>query len=455
LSSVSEGDFDFAMSSASHAVAAGLPAGFDAAAFAAFLEGRAEPGWIVDRRRRAFDLYQEKRSQPLNPEEWKRVDLRAFQPEKFHISAEASPPAQFETLLENRAAFAGVVSHVDGHCAASRLDEKLAAQGVLFGSLAELVRDHRETLEPHVMTRAVKSDVDRFAAWHAASWTGGTVLYVPRGVVVEEPLYSLIGLSTAGAADLSHTLVILEEGAQATLLEETGSANADAAGLHVGAVELLVGPGANLRYVQLQNWNQRVWHLAHQAGLVARDGSLQWTVGGIGARLAHIHQEVTLEGKGAHGEVNGVTFATGRQLLSYYTQQTHQAPNTRSDLLYKDVLRDEARVVWRGMIRVEPEAQKTDGYQRNDSLLLSPDSRADAIPGLEIEADDVRCTHGATAGRVDAEQIFYCMCRGLSRYEAMHMIVEGFFHGVYDRIAVEAVRSTLSRAVERKLGIGR
>jgi Fe-S cluster assembly protein SufD len=207
--------------------------------------------------------------------------------------------------------------------------------------------------------------------------------------------------------------------------------------------------------VQLQNWNQHVWHLGHQAGIVSRDASLQWTVGGIGSRLAHIHQEVTLAGPGASGEVNGVTFATNRQLLSYYTQQTHQAPSTRSDLLYKDVLRDEARVVWRGMIHVEAEAQKTDGYQRNDSLLLSPECRADAIPGLEIEADDVRCTHGATAGRVDAEQIFYCMCRGLSRYEAMHMIVEGFFHGVYDRIAVEAVRETLSQAVKRKLGIDR
>jgi Fe-S cluster assembly protein SufD len=248
--------------------------------------------------------------------------------------------------------------------------------------------------------------------------------------------------------------VILEEGAQATLLEETSSSAVDLPGAHIGAVELLVGPGANLRYVQLQNWNQHVWHLAHQAASVARDGSVQWTLGGIGARLAHIHQDVNLEGRGASGEVNGVTFATGRQLLSYYTQQTHKAPNTRSDLLYKDVLRDQARVVWRGMIRVDPDAQKTDGYQRNDSLLLSPDCRADAIPGLEIEADDVRCTHGATAGRVDAEQIFYCMCRGLSRYEAMHMIVEGFFHGVYDRIAVEAVRETLSRAVERKLGIG-
>jgi Fe-S cluster assembly protein SufD len=430
-------------------------AGFGEASFDAFISGRNGPGWVVDLRRAAFELYQQKLNQPLNPEEWKRVDLRAFQPQRFAIRSEASAPAQFETLLENRAAFAGVVSHVDGHCTASKLDAKLSARGVLFGSLTDLVREHREILEPHLMTRAVRPGADRFTAWHGAFWTGGTVLYVPRGVVLEEPLYSLIGLSSAGSADLSHTLVILDEGAQATLLEETSSATAEAPGLHIGAVELLVGPGANLRYVQLQNWNQHVWHLAHQSGIVARDGHLQWTVGGLGARLAHIHQEVALDGRGAAAEVNGVTFATGRQLLSYYTQQTHKAPDTRSDLLYKDVLRDQSRVVWRGMIRVDPEAQKTDGYQRNDSLLLSPDCRADAIPGLEIEADDVRCTHGATAGRVDAEQVFYCMCRGLSRYEAMHMIVEGFFHGVYDRIAVEAVRETLSRAVERKLGIGR
>lgn len=431
-----------------------LPAGFGAATFDAFLDSRDEPGWVSDQRREAFAKYQEKLGVPLNPEEWKRVDLRAFQPNQFALGAVTVPQAQFATLLADRASFGGVVSHVDGACLTQKLDEKLAKKGVLFGNLADLVREHRDVLEPHLMTRAVRPDADRFAAWHAAFWTGGAVLYVPRNVAIEEPLYSLIGLASAAAADFSHTLVILEEGASATLLEETSSATADAAGLHVGAVELLVGKGANLRYVQLQNWNQHVWHLAHQAGLVAGDASLQWTVAGIGARLAHIHQQVTLEGRGASAEVNGVTFATERQLLSYYTQQTHKAEDTRSDLLYKDVLRDRARVVWRGMIRVDREAQKTDGYQRNDSLLLSPTCRADAIPGLEIEADDVRCTHGATAGRVDEEQIFYCMCRGLSRYEAMHMIVEGFFHGVYDRIAVEAVRETLSHAVEKKLGIG-
>jgi Fe-S cluster assembly protein SufD len=318
-----------------------------------------------------------------------------------------------------------------------------------------LVRDHRAALEPHLMTRAVRPAADRFAAWHAAFWTGGTALYVPRNVQIDEPLHSLIGLAQSQAADFSHTLVILEEGSSATLLEETASAHADAPGLHVGAVELLIGSEAALRYVQLQNWNPRTYHFAHQAGHVDRDGKLQWTVGGLGSRVAHIHQHVSLDGAGAEAQVNGVTFATDRQLISYYTQQTHNAPNTTSDLLYKEVLRDKARVVWRGMIKVEPVAQKTDGYQRSDALLLSPTCRCDSIPGLEIQADDVRCTHGATAGRVDEEQIFYCMCRGLSRFEAMHVIVEGFFHTVYDRIPVEAVRETLSQTVERKLGIGR
>ncbi|HSG72616.1 MAG TPA: Fe-S cluster assembly protein SufD, partial [Planctomycetaceae bacterium] len=244
------------------------------------------------------------------------------------------------------------------------------------------------------------------------------------------------------------------DNASATLLEETASADEDSIGLHVGSVELIVGREANLRYVQLQNWNQKTYHFAHQAGRVERDGYLQWTVGGLGSKLAHIHQDVILDGKGARGEVNGVTFATDKQLISYYTQQTHNVERTVSDLLYKEVLRDKARVIWRGMIKVEKPAQLTDGYQRSDALMLSDTARCDAIPGLEIEADDVRCTHGATAGQVDDEQVFYAMSRGINRYEAMHMIVEGFFQQVYDRIPVEVVRETLSQAVERKLGFG-
>lgn len=430
-----------------------LPASFDERAFELFVESREEPGWIIDLRRRAFDRYREQFSVPLDPEEWKRVDLRTFRPDTYALQPAGQSSTPIETLLRDRAAFAGQTTHLDGHCTQSTLDESLTRQGVLFGDLNRLLRDHRDLLEPHLMTRAVLPESDRFSAWHAAFFTGGTLLYVPRNVEVTEPLHSLIALCQPGAADFSHTLVVLEEGASATLLEETASIEEQTTGLHVGAVELLVGPRSRLRYIQLQNWNEQTWHFAHQAGRVARAASLQWTVAGLGSRLAHIHQEVSLDGRGAAAQVNGVTFATDRQRLSYHTQQTHNTADTTSDLLYKQVLRDHSRLVWRGMIRVEPEAQKTDGYQRCDALLLSPTCRNDAIPGLEIEADDVRCTHGATSGRVDEEQIFYCMSRGMSRFEAMHMIVEGFFHSVYDRIELDAVRQTLSQAVERKLGI--
>lgn len=430
------------------------PFGIDA--WEAFVAGRQEPAWITDKRREAFEVYEELQQAPLDPEEYKRLDLRTFRPEQYRACTGSGTASSggLTTLMQGRADFGGAVVQVDGRTVTAQLAPELSRRGVLYGDLATMLSQHRDVFEPHFLTRAVRPQQDRFAAWHAAFWTGGAALYVPRHVEVAIPLYSLIALQSPGSADFSHTLIVLEDGASATLLEETTSADHAAAGLHVGAVELLVGQGARLRYVQLQNWGGKVRHFAHQSGRVARDAHLQWTVGALGSRAAHIHQDVHLDGRGAQAEVNGVTFATDRQLLSYYTQQTHHQPDTRSDLLYKEVCRDESRVIWRGMIKVDPPAQKTDGYQRNDALLLSRDARVDAIPGLEIEADDVRCTHGATAGRVDDEQVLYAMCRGLSRYEAMHMIVEGFFAEVYDRIPVELVRETLSQAVERKLGIG-
>ena len=428
--------------------------GFDTDVFEAFLASRNEADWIQSARREAFEILREKYATELDPEEWKRVGMRTFQPQKFSIQPEAAP-ATFDTLLQDRAEFGGRVAHVDGTCTASELSPEIAAQGVIFGSLSQLLDEHRDKLEPYLMKRGVSVEQDRFSAWNAAYRTGGAVLFVPKGVEVKQPLHSFIGLSAPGAADFSHTLVIIEDGASASLLEETASADPDTPGLHVGAIELIVGRGAHLRYVQLQNWNQKTWHIAHQGGRVEADASLQWTVGSIGGKLSHLHQDVYLDGRGADAQVNGVTFATERQTMSYYTQQTHNAPDTHSDLLYKEVLRDKAKVVWRGMIKVDEVAQKTDGYQRSDALMLSSTARCDSIPGLEIEADDVRCTHGATTGRVDEEQIFYAMSRGMTKFEAMHMIVEGFFHQVYDRIPVEAVRETLSQAVERKLGIER
>lgn len=427
--------------------------GFSSEVFEQFLATRDEASWITDARRAAYTKYEELLGEELDPEEFKRVDLRIFNASKFRPVSETSEAGDVASLLADETEYGGRIRHIDGQMAGSSVVDEITSKGVLFGPLKELLTEHRELLEPYFMKDAVRSDADRFAAWHAAFWTSGTLLYVPKGVEIDIPLHSLIAHTKDGVADFGHTLIIVEDEARATLLEETTSANEDLQGLHVGCVELFVGKHANLRYVQLQNWNQKSWHLAHQAGNVDREGSLQWTVVGLGSKLSHIHQDVNLNGRAATAEVNGVTFASDRQKISYYTQQHHKGQGTHSDLLYKEVLRDESRVIWRGMIKVDETAQQTDGYQRSDALMLSGDTRCDSIPGLEIEANDVRCTHGATTGRVDEEQIFYAQSRGISENEAMHMIVEGFFQQVYDRIPIEVVRETLSRTVQSKLGI--
>jgi Fe-S cluster assembly protein SufD len=214
---------------------------------------------------------------------------------------------------------------------------------------------------------------------------------------------------------------------------------------------VILAPSSRLRLVSLQNWGQGVWHFAHQKALVGRDSSLQWTIAAMGSRLSKVNQHVELVGRGAESQVNGVLFAEGKQHISYHTLQHHVAQECRSDFLYKAALQDQSRTVWRGMIKVDPQAVKTDGYQRNDNLLLSSNARADSIPGLEIQCDDVRCTHGSTSGKVDEELIFYAMTRGFTRKEATRIIVSGFLQQIFDRITIESVREALGQAILRRV----
>ena len=254
-----------------------------------------------------------------------------------------------------------------------------------------------------------------------------------------------------GGVDLAHTLIVVEEGAEATILHEANSVNRDAAGLSLGSIEIIQRPGSNLRYVNLQEQGYKTFQFAHQHAVVDRDASIQWTLGAMGNGFAKVNQTVSLVGPGAHSQVNGVLFTEGRQHIAYHTLQHHVAPNCHSDFLYKSAQQDRSRTVWRGMIKVDKAAQKTDGYQRNDNLVLSEHSRADSIPGLEIEADDVRCTHGSTTAKVDAEQVFYAQCRGFTRNEAVRLIVTGFFQQIFDRITIEPVRDSLGRTIARQV----
>jgi Fe-S cluster assembly protein SufD len=419
--------------------------------FAAFLAERNEPSWLRAERQAAWQTFQELAWPGRREEEWMRTDIRLFQFDRYSLpAASGDGPAAPSGLLTEGLEVAGRSVALDSRSVAVQLQPKWAAQGVLCGSLDRLLVQHAELLRPYHLRRVIDPRLDKFSALHAACWTGGHLLYVPRGVVVDEPFHLLSAL-TDGATDLGRTLVVLEAGAEATLLAETASCAKSDSGLHCGGTEILLAPGARLRYVHVQDWGHGVWHFAHQRAVVERDASLQWTLAALGARLAKVNQHVALVGPGASCQVNGVMFTEGKQHQAYHTRQHHVAPQCRSDFLYKAALQDRSRTVWRGMIKVDPGALQTDGYQRNDNLLLSGLARADSIPGLEIEADDVRCTHGSTTGNVDEELIFYAMCRGFTRREAIRMIVSGFFQQIFDRITIESVRDALGRAIAARI----
>ncbi len=425
--------------------------GFTQEAFDSFLSTRDEPGWLVDMRRDAWARFREVGMPARNQEEWVRTDIRLFKIDRFGFPTGAPADAELpRALLAEGVALGGSTATLDSGPAGAKLAEKWAAKGVLFGNLSELVAEHGALLRPFFERRLVDPGKDAFSALNAAAWAGGTLLYVPRRVTIDEPLHALSALSSGGV-DLNKMLVILEEGAEATLLSETASATPDGGGFHAGSIELVIEPSARLRFVTLQNWGSEVWHFAHQMAHIAARAHVQWTIGALGSRLAKVNQHVALTGADAEAQVNGVMFTQGRQHLSYNTHQHHQAPHCRSDLLYKAALQDHSRTVWRGMIKVDRAAQRTDAYQRNDNLMLARTARADSIPGLEIEADDVRCTHGSTSGRVDDQQIFYAMTRGYTRQEAVRMIVEGFFQQVFDRIPIESVSEALGEAIGRRV----
>jgi Fe-S cluster assembly protein SufD len=430
--------------------------GFGAEGFESFLKGRNEPSWLTQRRREAFARFQAFAWPSARDEEWRRTDIRGLRLEAFSPpSTGAGSGLQSQVALDDLWAslsshYATGIEHING--AAGRQPDPSRLGGAILLDLNRAAHECPDLLKRYLLTDAVKPSDDIFAALHGAFWTGGTLLYVPKGVKLNEPLFNLIGLTREGRVDLSHTLVVLEDDAEATLVRESaGRGGGQEASLHVGAVELFLARGAKLQFVNIQNWDQATWHFSRERALVGPDARLQWTVGGLGSRTAKVNQEVALLGPGADAQVNGVMFTAARQHLAYFTRQDHVAPHTTSDLLYKGGLKDKSRIVWKGMIRVEKDAQRTNAYQKNDNLVLSASARADSIPGLEIEANDVRCTHGATAGRVDEEMIFYAQARGIDRQTAIRLIVEGFFANVYDRITIEPVRETLRQAVATKL----
>jgi Fe-S cluster assembly protein SufD len=365
-------------------------------------------------------------------EAWRFTDLAGFDPDAFGGDG-AAAVVTAPTMLEIDAA--GVA-----HVFEAGIEIERAPDGIRF-----------EPLVDHPLLGTLVGADEKFAAHNAALWEHGLLVHVPKGVAVEQPLYVRVANSLPGGSLFWRLLVVAEPESRFTIIEEYASSDPALEGYSNAVVEIVVEQAAKVEYVSVQNLSRGTWHFASHHARVERDAELDWVAGGFGSAKGKIRIQNDLAGPGATSRVTGAYFADGTQHLDYDTFQEHIAPHTTSDFAFKGALRDTATAVWRGMIRVERDAQKTNAYQENRNLLLSPKAHADSIPGLEILANDVRCTHGATLGQVDREQLFYLMARGLSRAEAERLIVRGFFQDVLDRIELEPVREALGDALEARI----
>ena len=308
---------------------------------------------------------------------------------------------------------------------------------------------HPELVEPH-LGRVVAAD-DVFTRWNEDSWDGGAFVWVPRNVRVDAPILLSAVTAAAGTALQRRVLIVLEEGAEAEVWEQYLSGDEESETLLNTVVELVVGQNARLRYVCGQDLNEKSWIFGAQRAEVDRDGSLDWVVVGFGGASGRVRTETLLAGEGAQGKVTGAYAPHGRQHVDFDTTQEHGAPNTTSDLAFRGILADRSQAVWRGMIKVDPGAQQTDAFQECRNLLLSKRAHADAIPGLEILANDVRCTHAAAIAQIDKEQLFYLRARGLGEPIAQRLVIEGFMQELVERFEDGPVRDALAGALERRL----
>jgi Fe-S cluster assembly protein SufD len=413
------------------------------------------PAFLRDYRTRAWESFENLPMPTTSDEAWRRTDIRRLQSGAFRLpeveDAARLPEAPAELLHPVvDEAYGGQVLLLPGGISIS-LNPKLAAKGVVFTDLATAEREQPQILEK-ILGKIVRPEEGKFAALAGALARTGVLLYVPPGLQLEQPMQSILWGPGSGLAYISHILVWVDDGASLTYVHEAAShTEAQGMTLHAGLVEVHVGAGANLRFVELQSWGEHVWNFSHERARVDRDGSLDWIFGALGSHLTKNFSDIDLIGEGASGRMSGFYFTDGDQHLDLDTQQNHLAAHTTSDLLYKGALEDNSRSVWQGMIYVAPGAQKTDGYQANRNLTLSPKARADSIPGLEILADDVRCTHGATVGKIDPELVFYLQARGIPQAEAERLVVEGFFDPIMQRIPFEGVRARFQDAIQEKL----
>jgi Fe-S cluster assembly protein SufD len=420
----------------------------------AFGRETGEPGWMVDARRAAFEIYRRAVPPQAGEDAWRHSDLLRFPFADLNLAALAVsgkgkrvPSAWLKPAAGART---GGQLVLDDRAVHTRmLAEPLAAAGVIFQPLAQAAKEHPDLIRGLLGSVVAPTD-GFFAALAAIIYDVGYVLHVPKGVRIAEPLQAVLWSSGEGLRAL-RVLVNVEEGASVSLLHECASPARTDAAVRMEIFELNVHPEASLDFVLAQSWGGNIVRIAHERAVVGQNGRLSWAFAHLGGRNAKVFSSVDLKGEGASTRWSGLNFLEDCQQADFATSQNHLAPKTTSDFLYKGVLTGRTTAMWRGMVRVAPDAAGSDGYQGNRTLMLSDRAVAESIPGLEILSDDVRCSHGVTIGELDPEELFYLRSRGISEPEAQQLLVAGFLASVLERIPEEGIRDRVQLAVEGKM----
>ena len=421
--------------------------------------GMSEPEWLRERRAHAWDVYERTPMPTIRLEEWrytnlkKKLDLNSLQlSDAEAMSDDASTwPERLRAAMDEDREASGHIVIIDGHVVHADVDKQLATQGVILESLQEAITNHEELVREHLATDAVPAEEGKFAALNAALWSDGIFLYVPKGVQLELPVRVTRWLSEAGTAYFSRVLIVAEAQSQVSYVDEVLSDDFESQTYTSTAVELIAREGARVQYVAVQRLGRGAFYQSMQRTLAQRDSKLDTLNVALGASVTRVDLNARLLGPGANSDMLGLYFGDDDQHFDFNTSQDHVAEHTSSDLLYKGALDGASRAAFRGIIRVLPGAQGTDAYQTNRNLLLSPESRADSLPNLEIEADDVKCSHGATVGQLDDEAKFYLMSRGLSLIQAERLVVLGFLGEVLAKLPLGGVVDKVTRVIEQKL----
>jgi Fe-S cluster assembly protein SufD len=382
-----------------------------------------EPAWLAERRLQAFDIYEKLDLPDPKGEEWRYTNVRRFDFSIFDVPK----PSQ----------------------SAPEVSSELAAKGVVIADLPTAARDHADLLKEHFFTD-VPIDEHKFTALHGAFLSDGIIVYVPAGVEVELP-YEVFRDVAPGGSTFPHTTVVVGDNAKATFVDRFRSESHDQPSLCSSVVEVTAGRGAIVNYISLQEWGRNVHHFQTQRFTGYRDATVRSLCVQLGSTFARAQVESVLKGEGSFSEMLGLYFADSNQHFAQRTLQSHDVPSTTSDLLYKGALKETSRSEYSGLIKVAKGAQGTDAYQANRNIVLSEEAVARSIPQLEIEANEVRCTHGATVAPVEEEHIFYLMSRGIDRVTAQKLVVFGFFGDVLDRIRVPELREELAQSIAKKV----